>query len=81
MKPGDLAKLTYYGPSRRWGWPPGWVKVCWWGAQQEREGAFPAGSPCVSLGSGPSPSGEHTVSSVLIEGRVGWVWPEELDPL
>jgi hypothetical protein len=45
------------------------------------EGVFDVGTPCVFLGSGPSPSGEHEVSSVLIEGRVGWVWPEELDPL
>jgi hypothetical protein len=77
MKPGDLVKLTNYSPSLvTWG-----VKVSWWDAQQEREGVFDPGTPCVFLGSSPSPSGEHTVSAVLIRGRVGWVWPEELDPL
>ena len=79
MKPGDLAKLTYYIPMP--GVAPARVVVSWWNGREEREGAFDPGTPCVFLGSAPSPSGEHRVSSVLIEGRVGWVWPEELDPL
>ena len=78
MKPGDLAKLTNYSPAPGASWR---VAVSWWDPQQEREGVFDPGTPCVFLGSAPSPSGEHRVSSVLIRGRVGWVWPEELDPL
>jgi hypothetical protein len=79
MKPGDLVKLANYSPAPGVTWG---VKVSWWDAQQEREEVvFDPGTPCVFLGSSPSPSGDYTVSSVLIRGRVGWVWPEELDPL
>ena len=79
MKPGDLVKLTNYSPDPDAAWQ---VTVSWWnGRPRAMEGVFNHGTPCVFLGSAPSPSGEHRVSSVLIRGRVGWVWPEELDPL
>jgi len=79
MKPGDLVKLANYSPVPDASWR---VRVGWWDGQGEREEVvFEVGTPCVFLGSAPSPSGEHRVSSVLIRGRVGWVWPEELDPL
>ena len=72
-------KLTNYSPVPDASWL---VTVSWWDGQGEREEVvFDPGTPCVFLGATASPSGEHTVSSVLIRGRVGWVWPEELDPL
>jgi len=72
-------KLTNYSPVPDASWR---VRVGWWDAQQEREEVvFEVGTPCVFLGWWTSPSGGCIVSSVLIRGRVGWVWPEELDPL
>ena len=79
LKPGDLVKLTNRGfvPAG-----PVAVVVSWStfvGALGEQ--LFEAGTPCVFLGDTSSPNDEYTVSSVLIDGRVGWVWPYELEPL
>ena len=77
MKPGDLVKLT-----NRYLEPPGvGVKVRSTKGSALGEQVFEAGMPCVFLGDTSSPNGVYTVSSVLIDGRVGWVWPYELEPL
>ncbi len=82
MKPGDVVKLA---PVARYKTPR--VTVSWGAiAARGRDGLwdekdFEAGTPCVFLGDTGSPNGEYSVSSVLIDGRVGWVWPYELEPL
>jgi len=79
VKPGDLVKLTNRGLE------PPWVTVSWTAfAARGRDGLwdeqdFEAGTLCVFLGDTSSPNGEYSVSSVLIDGRVGWVWPYELE--
>ena len=78
MKPGDLVKLT--NPNRGRPGAARWVQVAWSafdGALGEQ--VFEAGTPCVFLGDTSSPNDECTVSSVLIDGRVGWVWSRYLE--
>ena len=82
MNRGDLVKLAKRADEHLW------VTVSWTafpatgvggGLWDEKD--FEAGTPCVFLGDTSSPNGEYSVSSVLIDGRVGWVWPYELETL
>ena len=78
LKPGDLVKLTNRGLE-----PAAVAVAVTWSAFDSALGeqVFEAGAPCIFLGDTSSPNDEYTVSSVLIDGRVGWVWPYELEPL
>ena len=88
MKPGDLVRLA---PNRDYGYRGSTVDVAWWfdhGGERHAEtiaresSTFPEGTLAVFLRQGPvSPRGQHgarEVSFILIEGRIGWVWPGEL---
>ena len=84
MKRGDLVKLVLPTTSR---WPAG-VVVSW-----QRPGGdgvvdaplatrFPEGTLAVFLGhapGGPARLHERDDPSILIEGRVGWVWSVYLE--
>lgn len=81
MKPGDLVKLVLPGNTARW---PAGVVVSW----QRDYGVvdaplatrFPEGTLAVFLGDEPGGL-ERDDPSILIEGRVGWVWSKYLEAL
>ena len=72
MQPGDLVKLrAVYGASHRG------VSVGW-DAHSCAPTTFPEGTGAVFLGCHGS---DECWPCILIEGRVGWVWAEELEAL
>ena len=80
MKPGDLVRLKAGYPSATG------VAVSW-----GRPGIlhlldvtrFEAGTPALLLQTDEVEfrKDHHSVAFILIDGRVGWVWPQELEPL
>jgi len=70
MQPGDLVKLraVYSGRDRT-------VTVF---RRPHGSTTLPEGTGAVFLGCFGSEEGSHCI---LVEGRVGWVWPEELEAL
>lgn len=83
MKPGDLVKLVNSRGRLSMGIG---VAVSWnvSGRGEHLPTSFPEGTAAVFL---RADSVEYrcfklvSASFILIEGRVGWVWPEELEPL
>ena len=79
MKPGDLVRLktTWLGAGGvAVSWTPpgaGWVGVT----------RFDTGTPALLLQTDEVefPRARRRVSFILIGGRMGWVWPGELEPL
>ena len=79
MKPGDLVRLktTWLGGGGvEVSWTPpgaGWVGVT----------HFDTGTPALLLQTDEVefPRARRHVSFILIGGRMGWVWPEEVEPL
>jgi len=87
VKRGDLVKLVL--PGNMAGWPAG-VVVSWQRDLEEQDERnfptrFPEGTLAVFLSdeTGATPGLRAGVGdcSILIEGRVGWVWPQYLEAL
>ena len=82
MKPGDLVRLKA-------GFPSAWsVEVSWTppaGALALEVTRFDTGTPALLLQTDEVEflirKERRSVSFILIDGRVGWVWPQELEPL
>ena len=80
MKPGDLVRLkagwlpTATGVAVSWG-PPGG------GALEVTR--FDTETPALLLQTDEVEfrKDHHSVAFILIGGRMGWVWPQELEPL
>ena len=73
MKPGDLVRLksgisSATGVAVSWT-PPGGVAL--------EVTRFDTGTPALLL----QTDQRRAVSFILIGGRMGWVWPQELEPL
>ena len=82
MKPGDLVKLVL--PGETGGWAAGRVVVSWHvrgpAADAPLATRFPEGTLAVFLGD-ETGGLDRDERSILIEGRVGWVWPKYLEVL
>ena len=81
MKRGDLVKLVL--PGNMAGWPAG-VVVSWQRDLEEQDERnfptrFPEGTVAVFLGD--ETGHVRGDCSILIEGRVGWVWSKYLEAL
>lgn len=79
MKPGDLVLLKAGSISA------GGVEVSWTppGAGWVGVTHFDTGTPALLLQTDEVefPRARRSVSFILIGGRMGWVWPEEVEPL
>ena len=89
LKPGDLVRLKGWAGSTDTG-----VEVSWGRPGRQRPAderlvdaaVFDTGTPALLLQTDevefPAPwRGRHSVAFILIGGRLGWVWPQELEPL
>lgn len=83
MKPGDLVRLR--APLRdrdrvAVSWTPAWLYATTGAIDISH---FDTGTPALLLQTDDVEfqDGKRSVSSILIEGRMGWVWPRELEPL
>ena len=82
MKPGDLVRL-------KGGYPSATGVAVSWGRPGEGEPdevtPFDTGTPALLLQTDEVEfwirKERRSVSFILIDGRVGWVWPQELEPL
>ena len=84
MKKGDLVKLC---------WPAGWqrrddVSVSWTNPEEEMESgdglletSFSVGTAAVFLGSRKYEWWEQKIAHIIIDGRRGWVFENEIEPL
>ena len=81
MKPGDLVKLVNSRELLSMGIG---VAVSWnvSGRGEHLPTSFPEGTAAVFLrADSVECSGARPASFILIGGRMGWVWPQELEPL
>lgn len=86
MKPGDLVRLKHTQMATIEG-----VRVSFSRplvgegdvveGSEDDEKPYPAGTAAVFLGTKQRTGMKWNISWVLIEGRVGWVWEEELEEL
>lgn len=81
MKPGDLVRLKAGGTSA-WSVAVSWTPP---GDAALEVTRFDTGTPALLLQTDEIEFGHrrrrHSVSFILIGGRMGWVWPGELEPL
>jgi hypothetical protein len=90
MKAGDIVLLKALNPkmssvSVSWETPPledGWDEGL---PEISNEKWYPTGTPAMFIRVGtrqPRPSGATwSVVWILVEGRLGWVWDEEIEPV
>ena len=81
MKPGDLVRLRALLHARvAVSWTPARLYAATGAIDVSR---FDTGTPALLLQTDDVEfrEGKRSVSSILIGGRMGWVWPGELEPL
>jgi hypothetical protein len=85
MKPGDLVRLKQTPMSTREGVRVSFSRPVVGGddveGSEDDEAPYPVGTVAVFLDTKQRTGMKWNISWILLEGRVGWVWEEELEEM